>query len=102
MKFIIDSESMDGYDSVIVDIYYSKSWISRHFISSNKSVERFIESYIGGCKLEMLSAFGVSEWWLVDRDNMPIKQFFDYSEANDYLNNLKNSKESVVIEQKGS
>ncbi len=50
----------------------------------------------------MLSAFGVSEWWLVDRDNMPIKQFFDYSEANDYLNNLKNSKESVVIEQKGS
>ncbi len=102
MKFIIDGESMDGYDSVIVDIYYSKNWISRHFIPSNKSVDKFIESYIVECKLERLSAFGVSEWWLVDRDSMPIKQFFDYSEANEYLNNLKKTNESIIIEQKGS
>ncbi len=60
MKFIIDGESMVGYDSIIVDIYYSKNWISRHFISSNKSVEEFIESYIDECKLEMLSLR--SEW----------------------------------------
>tara|TARA_R110000851_G_scaffold169171_2_gene315327 strand:+ start:109 stop:417 length:309 start_codon:yes stop_codon:yes gene_type:complete len=102
MKFIIDRESMVGYDSVIVDIYNSKNWISRHFISSTNSIEDFIESYLIECKLEMLSAFGVSEWWIVDGNSMLIKQFFVYSEANDYLKNLKNSKESVVIEQKGS
>ena len=50
----------------------------------------------------MLSAFGVSEWWVVDNDGMPITQFYDYTEANEFLKNLKNSGEYVVIQQKGS
>ena len=102
MKFIIDEESMLGYDSLIVDIYYSKHWVSRHFINSKKSIDNFVESYLLGCKLEMLSAFGVSEWWVVDNDGMLITQFYDYTEANEFLKNLKNSGEYVVIQQKGS
>jgi len=92
MRFEVDEFSMAEYNVVILNVYFSNNWISRHYLTPTKIVQEFISQYLTECKLEMLTALGVSEWWVVDGDGMPItSNFSDYSQAKETLRNIKMS-----------
>ena len=100
MKFILDRNFSENYQSVVVDIHCEGKWVSRRYILADDDVDTFIQSYLDGCKIEMVSAFGVNEWWVVDSDSVPmVVGFSNIGDAKEYLENLQNRTNVVIIEQ---
>jgi len=102
MKFVLDRNFSENYQSIVVDIHCEGRWVSRRYVWVDEDIDSFIQSYLDDCKIEMISAFGVSEWWVVDSDGMPITmQFSTIFDAKEYLKKLQDRTNVVVVEQKG-
>ena len=101
MKFVLDRNFSENYQSIVVDIHCEGRWVSRRYVWVDKDIDSFIQSYLDDCKIENISAFGVSEWWVVDSDGMPITmQFSTIFDAKEYLKNFKTGLMLLLLNRK--